>query len=126
MNLIRNAIQTPDGTILESCHRHDYKTHIDANGKEYMIDGGLSYIRTSVHEDQLSLALYDDEAHEVQRNLIKWGSYGINGDQPIHFKTVAKMDTDHIKNVLEHCKNAAPVIRQCMAEELRRRLSDNK
>jgi len=40
MNLIANALRTPDGTVLESKSRHDYKEYIDANGKTYMIDGG--------------------------------------------------------------------------------------
>ena len=30
--LVHNALQTPDGTIIESRHRHDYKTYEDANG----------------------------------------------------------------------------------------------
>lgn len=33
--LLANRIITPDGTMLQSKHRHDYVTHIDANGKEY-------------------------------------------------------------------------------------------
>ena len=43
--IVANRIRTPDGTILESMHRHDYVTYTDANGKEYMVDGGLDYLR---------------------------------------------------------------------------------
>jgi len=118
--LIRNAIQTPDGTVLESHSRHDYVTHTDANGKEYMVDGGLAYVRTTLHDDQISLALYDDEPHEVQREVLKWGTRGINGDQPLSFKPISEMDTAHIGSVIgRHA--VSPVHRKCMAEELRRR-----
>ena len=118
MQLIRNAIQTPDGTILESVSRHDYKAYTDANGKEYMVDGGLDYVRRSAHGDEIDLCVYNNEPHEVQRNILKWGSYGINGDQPLTFKTIARMDCDHIRNVLEHCRNVTPVIKHCMIQEL--------
>ena len=37
--LIYNAIRTPDGTVLESRHKHDYQEYQDANGLEYMVDG---------------------------------------------------------------------------------------
>ena len=32
--ILNSRLRTPDGTILESEHRHDYVTHTDANGKE--------------------------------------------------------------------------------------------
>ena len=121
--LIRNAIQTPDGTVLESFSRHDYKDYTDANGKTYMVDGGLDYVRRSAHGDEIDLCLYDDESHEVQRNIVKWGSYGVNGDQPLMFKSVAAMDTAHIEAVLAECF-PSPVIKACMIEELTRRCSE--
>ena len=47
--LLLNQIKTPDGTILRSHSRHDYVTHVDANGHEYMVDGGyLIYVEASL------------------------------------------------------------------------------
>jgi len=125
MRLIRNALQTPDGTIIESKHRHDYVTYTDANGKEYMVDGGLEYLRRSIHDDQIDMSLYDDESHEVQRKITKWGSYGINGDQPLKFKTVAEMDTGHLEAVVK-LAGVHPVIKACMQVELEARLEEQK
>lgn len=53
MKLIRNRLQTPDGKILESVHRHDYVSHRDDNGKLYFLDGGLDYARCSAHGDEI-------------------------------------------------------------------------
>jgi hypothetical protein len=117
MRLIRNAIQTPDGTILESKHRHDYRSHNDANGKTYMIDGGLDYVRCSVHADQVSLALYDDEPHEVQAQYLTWGSFGIRGDQPRRDIPIAEMETTHLEAVLRDCY-PSPILKKCMTKEL--------
>ena len=124
MHLIRNAIQTPDGTILESRHRHDFKSYTDDNGKTYMVDGGLDYIRCSVHSDQTDLFEYSNEPHERQRQVLTWGTYGINGDQPLQHKPIAEMTTDHIGNVL-NLKNVKSVIKDCMKEELRYRAQND-
>ncbi|WP_198160174.1 hypothetical protein [Photobacterium sp. J15] len=42
---------TPDSTILISRHRHDYVTHINANGETYMVDGGTDYLRRNVNTE---------------------------------------------------------------------------
>ena len=120
LNLIANALRTPDGTVLESKSRHDYREYVDANGKTYVIDGGLDYHRRSANGDEESLCLHDDEPHEIQARVLTWGSYGKEGDQPISWIPIADMETDHLKAVLTGC-NARKVIRNCMIEELLRR-----
>ena len=123
MNLIRNAIQTPDGTILESTNRHDCKTYVDANGKFYMVDGGLDYLRRSTNGDEIDLSLYDDVPHEVIAATLKWGTYGINGDQPLQYKAIAEMETGHLEAVVT-MGGVCPVRRKCMLKELELR-NDN-
>tara|TARA_R110000822_G_scaffold89718_1_gene207567 strand:+ start:117 stop:494 length:378 start_codon:yes stop_codon:yes gene_type:complete len=99
--LIRNALQTPDGTLLESRFRHDYKTHVDANGKTYMIDGGLDYVRCSANGDEIHHCVWNDDPFDKVREAITWGTYGINGDQPLSYIKLCDMETEHIKAVLK-------------------------
>jgi len=99
--LIRNALQTPDGTLLESRSRHDYKTHVDANGKTYMIDGGLDYVRCSANGDEIHHCVWNDDPFDKVREAITWGTYGINGDQPLSYIKLCDMETEHIKAVLK-------------------------
>ena len=65
-------MKTPDGTILESLHRHDYVTYTDANGKEYMLDGGRDYVRCSANGDEEVLTINSDDCHEMIREVVKW------------------------------------------------------
>jgi hypothetical protein len=117
--LLVNAIITPDGTILESLHRHDYQTHIDANGEEYMIDGGLDYVRRSINkEPAIDAFVFTDDKHEVIREAFKWGTYGKNGDQPLVRKTLASLDTEHIEAILRTQLHLKDHIRKVFEGEL--------
>lgn len=117
-NIIYNALKTPDGTVIQSKHRHDYVTHMDANGKEYMIDGGLDYVRCSANGDEEHLTVTLDDSHEIVREACSWGTYGPKGDQPLTYKKLCDMDTDHIQGVLGNVKNINPAIKSAMQIEL--------
>ena len=115
--LIYNALKTPDGTVIESTHRHDYKTYKDANGKTYMVDGGDCYLKRSAHGDEVDMSLYDDAPHEKQREVLTWGTYGINGDQPLYRMPIKEMEEAHINAVLQNCR-PTQVLANCMSKEL--------
>jgi hypothetical protein len=100
--IVANRLKTPDGTILHSMHRHDYVTHIDANGEEYMLDGGMDYIRTNVNIVAGEyLTVYTNDNHSVIREVFTWGTRGPRGDQPIRRIYLKNMDIDHINAILE-------------------------
>lgn len=101
--LLIQRIQTPDGTILNSSHRHDYVEHHDkVSGEMYMIDGGSSYRRGSINSVKAKdLSVYDDEPHEIIREAFEWGTRGISGQQPLKYVELKNLDTDHIEAILE-------------------------
>ena len=118
--LLRNALQTPDGTILESRTRHDYKTYKDVNREVYMVDGGLDYQRRTVnrHAPELDLSLTESDPHLVVREKVTWGTYGKSGDQHLSHIAIADMETEHLQAVLGTQKQMYPQIRDLMKTEL--------
>ena len=124
VKIIRSEMRTPDGTMLESHFVHDYVTHIDKNGHEYMLDGGLSYRRSSCWGDEEFLTVTTDDPHEVIREAVTWGTYGINGDQPLTHIKLMDMDTDHIQACIDTVHTMYPQFRDAMIAEIAYRLSD--
>ena len=97
--IVYNAIRTPDGTLLESFHTHDFKTHKDKNGQVYMVDGGLSYIRRSGSGHQ-ELCLVESDPIEEIREVFSWGTYGKSGDEPFKRVLLKDMTEEHIKAII--------------------------
>ena len=93
--LIANRIQTPDGTILWSRHRHDFVSYKDSISEEtYFIDGGNDYMRISVNnEPAKNLSVYDDEPWETQRMYRLWGSRGM-------WIPVSCLSNEHLENII--------------------------
>ena len=116
---IASFIITPDGTKLQSFHVHDYKTHKDANGEEYMIDGGTSYQRGSINKEPAEVHLITmDDPHEIRRKHFHWGTYGKAGDQPLRWVALEDMETDHINAILETQHHIEESTRQLFKDEL--------
>lgn len=117
--IIRNAMQTPDGTIIESRSRHDYVEHLDAvTGKVYMVDGGLSYLRRSISPDAVDLSVFLSDGHEAVREALTWGTYGKSGREPLRLVALKDMETDHIQACLDNVPNMLPQFREGMENEL--------
>ena len=119
--ILRNAICTPDCTVLESKYRHDCKTHTDeVSGEMYMVDGGLDYIKRSVNSvpaDDWSVTSKDD--FEVVREVFTWGSYGKDGKQPRTEVKLKDMTTEHIQAILDTQRHIyGTVVEQLFKQEL--------
>jgi hypothetical protein len=116
--LVVNALITPDGTRLQSYSRYDFKEYVDANGKTYMVDGGLDYRRRSAYGDEVddSLFLHKDD-FEVIRDAVTWGTYGKDGDQPLQRVPVSEMSNDHIQAVLDTQNTIHPNLREVLMME---------
>lgn len=105
--LILNRIRTPDGTILTSRNVHDYRCYKDKNGGTYTNDGGVEYLRRSVNVIPWEeLSLYSDDPFEILRENITWATYGKNGNEPLHYKSVSNMSSNHINSILSQIKLA--------------------
>jgi hypothetical protein len=117
--IIHNSLRTPDGTVLVSYNRHDYKIYEDpTSGKHYMVDGGNDYIRRSVVDDQVDLSQYyapNDHAHNAA--WLHWGTYGKDGKQPLVWKAVKDLDADHIRAILETQPQIGDYVRAIMTKE---------
>ena len=118
--IVSNRIRTPDGTILESRHRHDYVTYVDANGKEYMVDGGLEYLRRNVHDDAPyeELSVYDDAPYALVREVFKWGTRGKDGKQPLTYVPLKDLTNEHIEAILDTQTHISERIRKLFIGEL--------
>lgn len=116
---VASFLITPDGTLLQSYHVHDYKTHKDANGEEYMIDGGCAYLRTSVNEEPAEyFTVTTDDAHAMQRKYFHWGTYGKDGKQPLEWKPLRALDTEHIEAILDTQHHIPEHLRKLFSDEI--------
>lgn len=104
MKILRNAIKTPDGTVLESNHVHDFVCHTDKNGKRYFVDGGHQYLKRSGEIfDFEDVSVEDDGSHETRRKYLKWGVSTTKTGEILpetKWTPICELESDHIKAIL--------------------------
>lgn len=99
--LIYNAIRTPDGTVIESRHRHDYVSHTDKNGDYYSNDGGVDYLHRTVNDIPAEdLSLYEDAPHEVIREYLSRGGRGIDGTEPLKYVLMKDINDEWLDAII--------------------------
>lgn len=110
----------PDGTVLYSRHRHDYKEHVDAiTGEWMMIDGGVDYVKSSVNNIRAEyISLTTESPHMEIREHFGWGSYGKDGTEPLHEILLKDMEDSHIEAVLRTQSHISPHITKLFEDEL--------
>jgi len=122
--LLLNRIKTPDGTILTSYNRHDYLTHKDTITKEVlMVDGGNDYARRHVGTYE-ELSVYDDGSHLTRRSALHWGTRGKDNKQPLTYKPIKDLDSDHIEAILRTQTQLSEFYKEVFKDELKYRFDE--
>ncbi len=122
--ILLNRIKTPDGTILTSYNRHNYVEYKDTVTKEVlMVDGGTDYLRRNVGTYE-ELSVYDDGSHITRRSAVHWGTRGKDGRQPLVYKPLKDLDSDHIEAILKTQHQISDFYREIFKEELKYRFDE--
>jgi hypothetical protein len=124
LRILLNRIKTPDGTILTSYNRHNYVEYKDTLTKEVlMVDGGTDYLRRNIGTYE-ELSVYDDGSHITRRSAVHWGTRGKDGKQPLVYKLLKDLDSDHIEAILKTQHQISDFYREIFMEELKYRFDE--
>ena len=113
MEIYKNSIITPDGTVLESKHRWDYVTYKDNNEQFYAIDGGLDYLKRGFDKpDYIENSVTSDSKFEDIRKCFTWTSL-TKGKQ-----LLKDLDTEHIKAIIRTQEHISDTTKNIFLKEL--------
>lgn len=110
----------PDGTMIPSMNRHDYRTHetvdtwVQSSGEGMipdktrysMADGGTDYLRRGGKFTEMSV--FDDDPYEVIRRFVCRGGRGINLDKPLTYVPLFQMANDWLQAVITYEEDFRP------------------
>lgn len=118
--ILANRWKHPDGTILQSFDRHHFVEY-----KGCSVDGGLSGY-TRVSGDLENCCVFTDSPFDRIREGFHWGTRGKNGDQPLTYKPLKDLDTDHIEAIIATQFHVPCYILEVFKKELEYRMGVTK
>lgn len=122
--LVRNSIQTADGTHLVSHSLYERKQHYDqTNYNTYVIVGGIEKPQTATtpadgqhREEPIDTSVWsDEEDFEILRKAIYRGNRGESGQEQLRWVYLHEMTDTAIENAIKYLENSSIL----SAEQLR-------
>ena len=118
--LLASWIMCPNGTMLPSFDRHDFRTHdtvdtwkqisddndqietVPDETRHSMIDGGTDYLRRGGKYTEMSI--YSDDPYEVIRRFLCRGGRGKDSREHITWTPLFRMSTSWLHALIEYEK----------------------
>lgn len=104
--ILYNAIQCPDGAVIESRYRYDFVMHKQEDGREYFVDGGKDYQRIGYSDKEFTnLLVTTDSPHERIREVFTWVSCldAAGNRLPAYVtKYLKDLDDNHVKALVKY------------------------
>ena len=113
--ILASWIMAPDGTMIPSFHRHNFREHITIDSWRYddddstlipsetrysMSDGGTDYLRRGGVYTEMSI--YSDDHFEVIRRFLCRGGRGEDGTSPLTYVPLFRMDEQWLKECIRY------------------------
>lgn len=106
--ILFSAIETPDGTLLETTSRHDFKSHTDnLTGKVYSVDGGNEYQKISGDlKDLTSYIVRSNDPISIIRSITGRAGNGADGEGEYRVCLLKDMSDEWLSSSIEYVKEA--------------------
>jgi hypothetical protein len=117
--LLANWIMCPDGTMLPSFHRHDYRVHETEDRAESdisphterevrlsVVDGGSDYLRRGGKYTEMSV--YSDDPFEVIRRFVCRGGRGKDSTEHLTWTPLFRINDEWLLALIEYESESNP------------------
>jgi len=106
--ILVNLLVCPDGTILKSEYRHDFKSHKGSgehSGQYSFIEGGTDYVR---YANGIPITITDESPFELIRSFVTRGGRGKEGDEILTHVPLKDIDKDWLDAIIVYEETHRP------------------